>query len=56
MPATRDFTATLHLQARPQSVTLDGKAVTDYHWSDVDSAAIVKIPACGKSPRVVVCE
>ena len=57
MPATRDFTATIHLPARPQTVTLDGAKVTDYHWSQADSTAIVKFPACGKTPRVltVIC-
>jgi len=51
MPATRNFTATIHLPARPQTVTLDGAAVADYQWSQADSTAIVKIPACGKTPR-----
>jgi hypothetical protein len=31
--------------------TLDGAAVADYQWSQADSTAIVKIPACGKTPR-----
>jgi alpha-glucosidase len=56
MPATRDFTATLHLPARPNSVTLDGNAITDWQWKDANSAVIVRIPACGKTPRVVACE
>jgi alpha-glucosidase (family GH31 glycosyl hydrolase) len=55
MPATRDFTATVHLPARPQAVTLDGIAVTDYVWNDTASAATIKIPDCGKTPRVLVC-
>jgi len=53
MPATRDFTATIHLPARPQTVTLDGAAVTDYQWGETASAAVIKIPGCGKSPRVL---
>ena len=56
MPATRDFTATIHLPARPQNVTLDGVAVTDWQWSDTASAATIKILACGKVPKVLVCE
>ena len=53
MPATRDFTATIHLPNQPQTVTLDGSAVADYQWSQPDSTAIIKIPACGKTPRVL---
>ena len=53
MPATRDFTATIHLSDQPQTVTLDGSAVADYQWSQADSTAIIKIPACGKTPRVL---
>jgi alpha-glucosidase (family GH31 glycosyl hydrolase) len=53
MPATRDFTATIHLPARPQTVTLDGAAVTDYQWDDAVSAATIRIPACGKAPRTL---
>jgi len=56
MPATRDFIATIHLPVRPQTVTLDGAAVADYRWSEAASAATVKVPACGKAPRVLVCE
>ena len=56
MPATRDFTATIHLPTRPQTVTIDGTAVTDYQWNDTASVAIIKIPACGKAARTVVCE
>jgi alpha-glucosidase len=53
MPATRDFTATIHLPNQPQTVTLDGSAVADYQWSQPDSTAIIKIPACGETPRVL---
>jgi alpha-glucosidase (family GH31 glycosyl hydrolase) len=56
IPATRDFTATIHLPARPQTVTLDGVAVADWQWSDTASAATIKIPACGKAPRILICE
>ena len=56
MPATRDFAATIHLPARPQTVTLDGAAVADSQWSETVSAATIKIPACGKAPRILVCE
>ncbi|OGV57581.1 MAG: hypothetical protein A2283_07940 [Lentisphaerae bacterium RIFOXYA12_FULL_48_11] len=56
MPATRDFTATIHLAARPQIVTLDGATITDYQWNDAVSAAIIRIPACGKTPRILLCE
>jgi alpha-glucosidase len=54
MPATRDFTATIYLSARPGSITLDGAAVADYQWNDTASTATVKIPACGKTPRRLV--
>lgn len=53
MPATRDFTATVHLPARPQTVTLDG-AVSDYQWNDATSAATIKIPACGKTSKTLM--
>jgi alpha-glucosidase (family GH31 glycosyl hydrolase) len=53
MPATRDFTATIHLPAHPKTVTLDGAAVTDYQWNETASTATIKIPACGKAPRVL---
>ncbi len=56
MPATRDFTATIHLPARPKTVTLDAVAVTDWQWSDETSVATIKIPACGNGPRVLVCD
>jgi alpha-glucosidase (family GH31 glycosyl hydrolase) len=56
MPATRDFTATIRMPSRPKSVTLDGVVVTDYQWNDTASAATIKIPACGKTPRVLVCD
>ena len=56
MPATRDFTATIHLSARPKTVTLDGAAVADWQWSDETSAATITIPECGKTARVVVCD
>lgn len=53
MPATRQFTATIHLPARPKTVALDGTAVTDFEWNEARSAATVKIPECGKAPRVL---
>lgn len=54
MPAARDFTATIHLPARPKKVTLDGTDVTDFQWNETVSSAVVKIPGCGKAARVVV--
>ncbi|MDD4870103.1 MAG: glycoside hydrolase family 31 protein [Kiritimatiellae bacterium] len=56
MPETRDFTATIHLSARPQSITLDGAAVSESQWNDATCTAVVKIPACGKTARILVCE
>jgi uncharacterized protein DUF5110 len=56
MPATRDFAASLLLQAPPQTVTLDGVAVTHYQWDETASIVTVDIPACGNAPRVLVCE
>jgi len=56
MPATRDFTATLRLSARPNTIVLDGAAVTDYQWDAVTSALVIRIPACGNEPRTLVCE
>ena len=56
MPPTRDFTATIQLPRRPQSVTLDGAAVKDYLWSDAASTATIKVPACGAAARVVECQ
>ncbi len=56
MPETRDFTATIHLPARPRCVTLDGANVTEWQWDDASSAATIRIPACGGPPRTLVCE
>lgn len=56
MPATRDFTATVHLPARPRTVKLDGAPVSDFQWNEAASAAIVKIPVCGNAPRVLTIE
>jgi alpha-glucosidase (family GH31 glycosyl hydrolase) len=53
MPATRDFTATVRLPGRPKTVVLDGAAVSDCQWDAPASAATVKIPACGRTPRVL---
>ncbi len=53
MPAARDFTAAVHLPAQPQSVKLDGLPLTDCPWSKAASTVTIKIPACGKTPRVV---
>ena len=53
MPATQDFTASVHLPSRPRSVALDGTAVTDFTWDEPAKLAAVKIPACGAQPRVV---
>jgi alpha-glucosidase len=54
MPATRDFTATVHRPARPQTVKLDGAPVTDYQWNAATSTATIKIPACSNAPRVLM--
>ncbi len=56
MPATRNFTATIRLPAQPKAVTLDGTAVPDYKWDAKTSTATIKIPACGKTARVVECK
>jgi alpha-glucosidase (family GH31 glycosyl hydrolase) len=56
MPASRDFTVTIRLSARPEKVSLDGVAVSDFQWDETALAAVVKIPACGNVPRVLVCE
>lgn len=56
MPPTRDFTATLHLAAQPKTVTLDGHPVSDYEWDPALSAATIKIPACGPTARVLICQ
>lgn len=53
MPAARDFTATIHLPAKPQTVKLDAAPLTDYQWDAAASTATIKIPACGKSQRVL---
>ncbi|HNX36088.1 MAG TPA: glycoside hydrolase family 31 protein [Kiritimatiellia bacterium] len=56
MPATRDFTATLTLAARPKSITLDGVSVTNSTWNAAAGTLTAAIPACGAKPRVLVCE
>jgi len=54
MPETRNFTASIHLPTRPESITLDGTAVTDSTWDSATGVAEVRIPACGKAPRVLL--
>jgi len=54
MPATRNFTASIHLPSNPDSITLDNKALTDSAWDAATGVATVKIPACGKAPRVLL--
>jgi len=56
MPAARNFTVTIHLSARPKTVTLDGVAVADYRWEEKASTATVKIPACAAAARILTCE
>ncbi len=56
MPATRDFTATLRLAERPQSITLDGASVTNAVWDAAAGTLTAAIPVCGLKPRVLVCE
>lgn len=53
MPATRAFTASVHLPSQPQGVALDGAAVTDFTWDEPTKVAVVRIPGCGEQPRVV---
>ena len=53
MPATRDFTATIHLRYRPKAVKLDGEPLADCPWDEEGSTLTVNIPACGAAPRIV---
>ncbi len=53
MPATRDFTATVHLQHRPKAVKLDGETLADCPWDEEGSILTVKVPGCGAAPRIV---
>jgi hypothetical protein len=54
MPATRNFTASIHLPAKADSITLDGAVITNSTWDAASGVATVKIPACGKAPRVLM--
>ena len=56
MPATRDFTASVRLTAKPQTVSLDGAAVSEFGWDAAASVATVKIPGCGEKARVLSLE
>ncbi len=56
MPASRDFSVTIHLPAQPKTVTLDGVAVLDYQWDDKTSVATIHVPACGTTAKVLTCE
>ncbi len=56
MLATRNFTATIRLAARPRAVKLDGTAISDWGWIETDSSATIKIPGCASEPRVVTVE
>lgn len=54
MPETRSFTASIHLPTRPESLTLDGTAVTDSTWDAATGVAEARIPACGNAPRILL--
>ena len=56
MPATRDFTATIHLPRPPQTVSLDGAPLADCTWDEQNSTLTVAIPGCGAAPRVLTCD
>ena len=56
MPASREFTASVRLPARPQAVTLDGAAVTGFGWDEAAKGATVTIPGCGAKARVLTLE
>ena len=53
MPATRDFTATIHLRHRPKAVKLDGTPRADCPWDEEGLTLTLKIPGCGTTPRVI---
>ena len=56
MPASRDFTASVRLPAKPAAVALDCAAVAEFGWDESTKVATVKIPACGEKPRVLTLE
>jgi alpha-glucosidase len=56
MPATRHFTATIHLPHRPKTVKLDGAPLADCPWDKEGSVLTVPVPGCGAAPRVVTIE
>jgi len=55
MPASRDFSATIRLPARPQTVTLDGESLTNTVWNAAAGTLTAALPSCGAKPRVLVC-
>jgi alpha-glucosidase len=56
MPASRDFTATIHLPAQPRQVVLDGVVLANCVWNGATATVTVKIPACGQKPRTLICD
>jgi len=56
MPASRIFTASIRLPAKPATMTLDGAAVADFVWDETAKVATVRIPNCGAIPRTLVAE
>jgi alpha-glucosidase (family GH31 glycosyl hydrolase) len=56
MPPTRTFTASIHVEAKPQAVALDGVAIADVGWDAVAKVATVTIPACGDRARSLTLE
>ncbi len=56
MPATRDFVVSVRMPVKPASVAFDDTPVTDYMWDATAQIAIVKMPACGDTPRVLTLE
>jgi len=56
MPVARDFIATIRLPALPQTVTLDGSALTNAVWDSAAGTLTATLPACGAQPRLLVCQ
>ena len=43
-PSLRSYVVRIHAQGKPQSVSVNGKATTQWSWDDKEAAAVVTVP------------
>lgn len=43
-PASRSYVVRIHAATKPQSVSANGNAVTQWHWDEQDATAVITLP------------